>query len=164
MKPRVKSQNTRREREKSCHHGSGRARRENSIVIFRFSEVSKVDRCAGYGFLLVSDRATQEGWHPLQRLRRHRDRPGFLSFQGERGGLLGRAPLISPCNACCLTLIFLSLLLVIPPLSFSAAPRSTQLPRNINVGLVLTRTSLNENEKFSQSFWNEKKKNDKTSI
>lgn len=33
---------------------------ENSIVIFRFIEVSKVDRCAGYGFLLVSP--TQEGY------------------------------------------------------------------------------------------------------
>lgn len=112
MKPRVKSQNTRREimspRKWSGQEG------ENSIVIFRFIEVSKVDRCAGYGFLLVSP--TQEGYTGglaslatkaalatwLSSFPREKERRILLSF-----------------HARCLTLIFLFLFLVKDKIFFS---------------------------------------------
>ena len=101
------------------------ARRESSIVIFRFSEVSKVDRCAGYGFLLVSGWATQggvgipcnddadSGIDQASTLSKEKEegcvaRPGSFDFTLQRTG--------------CPTLIFLSLLLVVPLLSSPAAP------------------------------------------
>lgn len=93
---------------------------ENSIVIFRFIEVSKVDRCAGYGFLLVSP--TQEGYTGgLVGIPCNEGGASDLAFfflEGEREKDPA-ASLISPCNARCLTLIFLFLFLVWDKIFFS---------------------------------------------
>lgn len=103
---------------------------ENSIVIFRFIEVSKVDRCAGYGFLLVSP--TQEGWLVgwLVGIPCNDASDSAFSFLGGEREKDPAAPLISPCNARCSTLIFLSLFLV--QLLFSCYHESTSIRHRLN--------------------------------
>lgn len=110
---------------------------ENSIVIFRFIEVSKVDRCAGYGFLLVSP--TQEGYTGglaslatkaalatwLSSFPREKERRILLSF-----------------HARCLTLIFLFLFLVKDKIFFSR--RYPSCYRSLNTVNMSIRYRLND--------------------
>lgn len=129
----------------------GEERRESSIVIFRFSEVSKVDRCAGYGFLLVSPTKLHTGGLaslatttptvgstrlPLfpRRKRRVLARPGSFDFTLQRTG--------------CLTLIFLSLLLVIPLLSSSTVPPFNGTSGEYWCWSCNTHNIINESSKF----------------